>query len=53
MTLSEIIELLKARLNYLAFLRGQAASMGDIERVTSLDKEIADTSLTLARIEGA
>jgi hypothetical protein len=52
-TIQEIIDLLRARLNYLASQRVLASSTGDIAQIMSLDEESAQTADTLARIEAA
>jgi len=52
-TLQEIIDLLRARLNYLASQRVLASSTGDIAQIMSLDEETIQTADTLARIEAA
>jgi hypothetical protein len=52
-TIQEIIDLLNARLNYLAAQRVLASSTGDIAQVISIDEEAGQTAETLARIESA
>jgi hypothetical protein len=47
MTISDLIALATARLANLQSLRTSAASLGDVERVMTLDAEIAETQATL------
>lgn len=47
MTVTEIIEMLSRRLANLSQQRSSAGSLGDLERVASLDAEIAETQSTL------
>ena len=47
MTVTEIIEMLGRRLTNLSQLRSSADKLGDLDRVSALDAEIAETQSTL------
>lgn len=47
MTIKELIELSKSRINYLNTLRISAVASGDVMQIMSLDAEIAETQNTL------
>ena len=47
MTVNQIIEMLQRRLVNLSQLRTSAADLGDLDRVSALDAEIAETQNTL------
>lgn len=51
MTLTELAEILDARIKYLTFLRTQSAAMGDLTQVAQFDSEIAETTTTKAQID--
>jgi hypothetical protein len=51
MTIAQIIEMLKRRLVNLSQLRTSAADLGDLDRVSIIDAEIAETQNTLAALE--
>jgi hypothetical protein len=51
MTIAQIIEMLKRRQVNLSQLRTSAADLGDLDRVSTIDAEIAETQNTLAALE--
>ena len=50
MALSEIIEIVTKRLDFLRSQRTSAVSVGDLNQVARLDTEITETSATLDRL---
>jgi len=48
MTIKSLIEMAERRLAYLGALRSSAERLGDSERVSTLDVDIAETQSTLA-----
>ena len=47
MTIQQIIEMLKRRLVNLSQLRTSAADLGDLDRASAIDAEIAETQTSL------
>jgi hypothetical protein len=50
MTVTDIISMLEKRIAQIGQLRTSAERLGDIERVTALDAELAETEATLAAL---
>ena len=50
MSIAELIRLMEARLAALNSARASAAAVGDIEQITQLDAEVAQTQLTLDQL---
>jgi hypothetical protein len=51
MTVAEIILIVRNRLSTLGQQRSHAVAIGDVERVTAIDADIAETTTTLAQLE--
>lgn len=50
MTVADLIILAQSRLSALNSARATAVSLGDIDRITALDSEIAQTEATLTQL---
>lgn len=51
MTIQSLIEMVERRLAHLSQVRSSAAALGDIERVATLDADIAQAQVTLAQLK--
>ena len=50
MSISELIRLMEARLAALNSARASAAAVGDLEQITRIDADVAQTQLTLDQL---
>ena len=51
MTNQELIEVLRTRLSYLSGQMGTAVAIGDVERITSLQVDIAKVEADIATLQ--
>lgn len=51
MTLDDLIRLMQARLSAMNVARASAAAVGDLEQITRIDAEVAETQATLDRLK--
>ncbi len=51
MTLIELIGMLERQITYLQMLRSAAQVLGDIDRVSAIDADIAKSQLTLSQLQ--